>query len=126
MNISTEAPQNREKVKIRLRKTGSLSMFGYKLRTRSASIRQKALRLAVEHWGSAYVIRKLNVLAIYRKRKEPEHLQRALEDMAYVQRLRDRMSDQNRNANKMKTRKRIEAKLPAELETKKRKKMTDN
>jgi hypothetical protein len=74
-----------EKVKIPLHATHSLSMFGYQLKDANTSRRRKALDNAVAYWGSTYVIRKLNVLAIYRKNQYITQGRRARADMHYVQ-----------------------------------------
>lgn len=65
-------------------------MFGYSLKDTDTSRRRIALKHAVEYWGSTYVIKKLNVLAIYRKRRQITMGKRARADMKYVQKhLRD-------------------------------------
>jgi len=72
-------------VKIQLHKTHSLSMFGYHLKDANTERRREALRHAVNYWGATYVIRKLNVLAIYRKHHYITMGKRAAADMKYVQ-----------------------------------------
>ena len=72
-------------VKIELHKTHSLSMFGYHLKNTNTQRRREALRNAVHYWGATYVIRKLNVLAIYRKHQQITMGKRAAADMKYVQ-----------------------------------------
>lgn len=75
----------KDKVKIILKKVPSLSMFGYSLKEKDASVRRDALIPAINLWGGVYVIRKLNVLYIYRKNKYVTQGKRARADMKFVQ-----------------------------------------
>jgi hypothetical protein len=87
-------------VKIPLKKSCSLSKHGYAL---SASTRQrhKALAAAIADYGSSYVIKKLNVLAIYRKNnpKLKDDVKTLHQDIAYVQKVRDALSKTERAQN---------------------------
>ncbi len=87
-------------VKIKLKKNCSLSKYGYALDA-SAVKRHTALALAVREYGSSYVIKKLNVLAIYRKNnpKMKAQLEVIRQDIAHVQRRRNTMSQANRAQN---------------------------
>lgn len=76
-----------EKVKIPLHATHSLSMFGYHLKDADTQRRRTAIENAVAYWGPTYVIRKLNVLAIYRKNRFIMQGRRARADMRYVQKV---------------------------------------
>lgn len=73
-------------VKIKLKQTHSLSMFGYSLKEPRASIRRAALHDAMKVWGGTYLIKKLNVLYIYRKFHHVTQGKRAHADVKYVQR----------------------------------------
>lgn len=100
---------------IPLEKTGSLSKHGYRLIDGSASRRHAALNKAIEEFGTAYVIRKLSVLAVYRKnpgknKRKALHGARAKENIKYVQKVRSHLSPQRRQENLRKTRTRIAAK----------------
>ena len=85
-----------EKVKIPLHATHSLSMFGYHLKDANTQRRRTALNHAVSYWGPTYVIRKLNVLAIYRKNRYITQGRRARADMRYVQRIAQTTNTQRR------------------------------
>lgn len=74
-------------VKIPLHATHSLSMFGYHLKDANTTRRRTALDHAVSYWGATYIIRKLNVLAIYRKNRFITQGRRARADMRYVQKV---------------------------------------
>lgn len=104
---------NAPKVKITLRKEGTLSRFGYRLVQANAALRREALRQAVAYWGSSYVIKKVTVLATYRKNgknKIKTQYRRARDDIRYVQRYRDRMSNEERAHDLSITRARLKAK----------------
>lgn len=92
-------------VKIHLKKSGSLSKYGYALAS-SITQRHRAIAAAVAEYGSAYVIKKLNVLAVYRKNnpKLSAHLKILRQDIAYVQKLRNAMSKATRLKNLATTR----------------------
>ena len=101
---STPPSSSANKVKIPLKRTGSLAMFGYALKEADSSKRQDALRGAVAMWGSSYVIKKLTVLGIYNKNRNPAYARRAAGDVSWVQLLRDGMAKTDRNANLKTTR----------------------
>lgn len=84
-------------MKVTIKKTCSLSRFGYAL-DQSRQKREKALRKAVREYGSGYVIKKLVVLRTYRKDSlEFEKQYNTLNsDIQYVQKFRDAMSDSAR------------------------------
>lgn len=90
-------------VTIPLKKTCSLSRFGYKLASGQAK-RRASLRQAMAAYGSKYTIHKLSVLRTYRKARSTPEMKKAYdvldEDIKYVQRTRDRMSSANRTKNK--------------------------
>jgi len=89
-------------VKIKLKHPGSL--FGYHMKEPDAASRLLELLKAIKVWGTGYVIRKLSVLAIYRKHAPPGtsdyvYRQRILADIAGVQKLRNAMTKENRAKN---------------------------
>jgi hypothetical protein len=87
-------------VKIPLRKTCSLSRFGYTLDTPSKD-REKMLIRAVKAYGSRYVIHKLTVLRTYRKKQPTSAQYKALDtDIRFVQSFRNAMSNIQRQKNK--------------------------
>jgi hypothetical protein len=81
--------------------SGSLGYFGYRMRD-STPVRRAALAKAMEFWGSAYVIRKLNVLYIYNKAKYPEHADIFKADRDWIGRVRNALPPEHRIANKAK------------------------
>lgn len=80
---------------------GSLSSFGYHMHD-STSTRHRALQAAMKFWGSAYVVRKLNVLYIYNKYKYPEHAEIFRSDRDYIRTLRNSLDFNARQNNKAK------------------------
>jgi hypothetical protein len=82
-------------VKIKLKRNCSLSKYGYALNITGAK-RHKALRAAISEFGTSYVIKKLNVLAIYRKNDPKKKSQYTVlrSDIAYVQKIRQTTGDQ--------------------------------
>jgi len=91
-----------------MKKTGSLSKYGYHLKEPRAATRRAALNNAMESYGSAYLIHKLSALATYRKRSSTaggsarSQRAHALANIAYVQRRRNRLSASERAADKKK------------------------
>lgn len=79
--------------KIILKKRDTLSKHGYAGRYGERR-RRKALRAAVDEYGHVYVIRKLNVLYVFNKYKNPPLAKTFRADMKYVQRLRCRCQRQ--------------------------------
>jgi len=81
-------------MKIEIKKTCSLSRFEYALAS-PVKKRQQALRKSVHAYGSGYVIKKLVVLRTYRKGSSAFERQYDIldQDIRYVQRYRDAMSD---------------------------------
>ena len=77
------------KARIPLKKHATLSVHGYVgVASLSAAARRAALVRAVAALGTTYVIRKLNVLAIYNKRRNPGLAAKFRKDMAFVQSLK--------------------------------------
>lgn len=70
-------------VRIKLKRNHSLSVFGYSLDADSWD-RKRALTPAVRAYGPGYVIKKLNVLYIFRKNKDVVRGRRARADMRWV------------------------------------------
>lgn len=86
--------------KIPLRKTCTLSRFGYSLDTPRKD-REKMLIRAVKSYGSRYVIHKLTVLRTYRKKDPTSASYKTLDsDIRFVQSFRNAMSDIQRQKNK--------------------------
>lgn len=89
-----------KKLKITLKK-GTLSSYGYHLDKKETE-RHKALVRAIRGHARSKgiststmandIIRKLNVLAIYRKNKDPKMAARIRRDMAYVRRWKEQYS----------------------------------
>lgn len=77
--------------RIPLKKHHTLSQYGYgglaPVRSLSAGARRAALVRAVRAHGPTYVIRKLNVLAIYTKNTDPALSAKYRADMKFVQAL---------------------------------------
>lgn len=68
---------------------GDLAKHGYSgVKSLTVGQRHAALESAVGEYGSTYVIRKLNVLSIYNKNKDPDLWALFRADMAYVQSLK--------------------------------------
>jgi hypothetical protein len=90
--VSNELPQ--------LKKTCTLTRFGYAL-AKPVGARQKALRKAVDAYGSSYTIKKLVLLRTYMKR-QATHAAKLTTDIGFVQRVRDAMPAARRAADKKK------------------------
>lgn len=91
-------------VKIPLERTGTLAKHGYHLKDADASSRRQALCDAMREYGGGYVVRKLNVLAIYRKNARRgtamwNQFRRAENDKTWLQRVRRGMSPAERREN---------------------------
>lgn len=89
------------KIKLDPAFSGSLGYFGYHMKD-STPTRHAALAKAMNFWGSAYVIRKLNVLYIYNKRKYPEHAMIFQKDRDWIRSIRNALSPKQREHNKAK------------------------
>lgn len=77
-------------VRIPLKRHDTLSRHGYRdVSSLSNADRQVALLGAIVEFGWTYVIRKLNVLAIYNKNRSPGLAQLFRRDMKFVQGVRD-------------------------------------
>lgn len=86
--------------KIPLKKTCSLSRFGYTLRTPTKK-RHEILIRAIKAYGSQYVIHKLTVLRTYRKKSPSSEAYKTLDaDIRFVQSFRNAMSNARRRQNK--------------------------
>lgn len=82
----------RRPVRIVLKKHDTLSRHGYggaahPVKSLSVAARRAALVRAVREFGTTYVIRKLNVLAIYTKNNDPALSATYRRDMGFVQRM---------------------------------------
>ena len=79
-------------VKIELSKEGSLEKYGYHVKD-TRNTRRIALNKAISDKKSRdalnLLIKRLNVLSIYFKHKNPLYSSRAKEDIGYVQKKRD-------------------------------------
>lgn len=76
--------------RITLKRHDSLGKHGYKdVKTLSKTDRQRALLGAIAEFGTTYVIRKLNVLAIYNKNKNPALSRLFRDDIGFVQQIRE-------------------------------------
>jgi hypothetical protein len=95
-------------VVIKLKKNGSLSKHGYGVSVCDTK-RHRSLKAAVKEYGSSYVIKKLGVLAIYRKNtpKLKKQFETLRDDMVFVQKLRNALSVKKRRANLAVTRHRL-------------------
>jgi len=69
-------------VRIKVRK-GTLSKYGYKT-IYSTRERREALELAVEHEGWLPIFRKLNIIAVFNKNKNPELSELLIRDRNWV------------------------------------------
>lgn len=75
--------------RIVLKHRGDLAKHGYSgVKSLTVGQRHAALESAVGEYGPTYVIRKLNVLSIYNKNKDPDLWALFRADMAYVQSLK--------------------------------------
>jgi hypothetical protein len=76
--------------KIVLKRHDTLGKHGYKdVKTLTKDDRHRALLRAIAEFGTTYVIRKLNVLAIYNKNKNPSLSKLFRDDIRFVQKFRD-------------------------------------
>lgn len=75
---------------MKLKRHDTLSKHGYKdVKSLTASERHVALLGAMQEFGPTYVIRKLNVLAIFNKNKDPALSAKFRADIKYVQAVRN-------------------------------------
>ena len=75
------------KTKLRLvLKKGSLGKYGYKTKS-PKTVRQASLKKALSGLGYSTLIKKLNVLSIYNKNKNPKLSAKVKRDMKYVRKL---------------------------------------
>lgn len=86
-----KSPAQKSPVRIKLKAIGSLSKFGYHA-NKSAEVRRAALKKAVKANGYTEVIRRLNVLYIYNKNRNPELAVKFKLDMTWVQAQRNKQS----------------------------------
>lgn len=83
-------------VRIKLQRKDTLARHGYRdVKDLSVDERRVALAAAIVDYGPTYVIRKLNVLAIYNKNKRPALAAKFRADMKFVQGVRDVMKGLN-------------------------------
>lgn len=71
---------------IKILTKGALSKFGYHLADKS-SVRQVALKKAVEKYGAGSVIKKLNAVRTLTKNVAPKNAKRYTKDIKFVQKL---------------------------------------
>ena len=77
-------------VRVRLRHRGMLGQFGYRgVKTLTQAQRHAALTAAAVRLGPTVVIRRLSVLAVFTKNKDPKLSGVYRSDMAFVQGLRN-------------------------------------
>ncbi len=74
-------------VRIPAPKKGSLTKYGYRLAKPEAE-RDVALKRAVKEYGPTTTIRKLNVVGIYNKNRNPTITKKVRTDMAFVRKLK--------------------------------------
>lgn len=89
------------KVVIPLEHSSTLADCGYRLVEPKATVRHTALCKAMKAYGGGYVVRKLNVLAIYRKNAKRGtrtwvHGRRAENDKRWLRDVRRRLSPEAR------------------------------
>ena len=71
-------------------KRGELGAFGYKV-LMSESERRIALERAIEKYGYASLVRKLNALAVLNKNRNPLVTNRVRRDMAFLKKFRSQL-----------------------------------
>ncbi len=81
---ATKKPATKSPVRIKLTAVGSLSRFGYHA-DKSETTRRAALKKAIKANGRTEVIRRLNVLYIYNKNRNPALAHKFKLDMTWVQ-----------------------------------------
>lgn len=82
--------KSQKPVRIVLKHQDTLGRHGYRnVKSLSETERHLALLGAIGEFGHTYVIKKLNVLAIYNKRKHPNMAALFRNDMRFVQRVRN-------------------------------------
>ena len=78
-------------VRIKLKSIGSLTKFGYHA-NKSDAVRHAALKKAAKANGYNEVIKRLNVLYIYNKNRNPKLAEKFKLDMTWVQSERNKVS----------------------------------
>jgi hypothetical protein len=63
---------------------GSIAKYGYSLK-KSRAARHRALKKAENEFTPGTIIRKLNALAVFNKKKHPSKTRTARSDMRYIQ-----------------------------------------
>ncbi len=81
---ATKKPASKSPVRIKLKAVGSLTRFGYHA-DKSDAVRHAALKKAIKANGRTEVIRRLNVLYIYNKNRNPKLALKFKLDMTWVQ-----------------------------------------
>ena len=80
----SSSKKSSSKVRIPVLHKGSLSKFGWKS-TDTVSSRHKSLKKALKEFSSGQLIKKLNLLAIYNKNKNPILVRKCEADIKYLQ-----------------------------------------
>lgn len=80
-----KSPQKsrRKKVRISITKPGSLSKYGYSM-SKTAIARRRALSKAVKSYGYGTVMRKVNALYVFNKKKHPGIAKKATADKKWL------------------------------------------
>lgn len=73
----------KSKVRISISKPGSLSKYGYNM-SKTAASRRKALSKAVKVYGYGTVMRKVNALYVFNKKKHPGLARKASGDKSWL------------------------------------------
>ena len=68
-------------------KKGSLTKYGYKVHSK-LSAKKRSLKRAVKALGTNKVIKKLNILSVYSKKKHPKLSRKIKRDMKFVRSLK--------------------------------------
>lgn len=84
-------------IRIRLSPTPTLAKYGYHLVESDVRVRRAALKKAMREYGTGYLVRKINVLGIYRKGAKPgtrlwNQWRRAVRDKEWLQKQRAAMT----------------------------------
>lgn len=75
--------KSRKKVRISITKPGSLSKYGYSM-SKTAVARRRALAKAVKVYGYGTVMRKVNALYVFNKKKHPGIAKKATGDKKWL------------------------------------------
>lgn len=81
---STKNPRkSTRKVRISISKPGSLSKYGYSM-SKTAASRHKALSKAVKAYGYGSIMRKVNAIYVFNKKKHPDLARKASRDKSWL------------------------------------------